>query len=105
MIRAPARRGAWRSTSERGTGARPRRALTARPPGLCPPHLAGQRLDAAVFAACGWPADLTCTAPNAVRCKCRGRRAAAVPGAGSDEQIPEKLLALNLEQAGAVFPP
>jgi hypothetical protein len=38
-------------------------------------------LDAAVFAAYGWPADLT------------------------DEGILEKLLALNLERAGAVFPP
>jgi hypothetical protein len=46
-----------------------------------PPFLGAPPLDAAVFAAYGWPAGLT------------------------DEQILEKLLALNLERAGAVSPP
>jgi hypothetical protein len=44
------------------------------------PHLAPpghKKLDAAVFAACGWPADL------------------------SDEEILERLLTLNLQRAGS----
>ena len=67
----------WLNTEVLGEAEKKKRALTnlynARPTWL---ELAHKKLDEAVFAAYGWPSDL------------------------SDEEILEKLLRLNLERAG-----